>query len=99
MPTEHTNGAEREQRLATILVACLEAFEGGQPLDRANLVAQHPEFAAELARFFDDQERVDRCAAPLRAVVQGRTPPAAGGEALPGQPPVPTTLGDFRIVR
>jgi serine/threonine protein kinase len=91
MSPETNDLGGREQRLSAILVACLEALDRGQPLDRHELVARHPEFAAELIRFLEDQGQVDRLAAPLRALVRG--------EGLAGSGAVPAQLGDFRIVR
>jgi serine/threonine-protein kinase len=70
MTTEHNGVPGREERLSAVLVACLESIDDGRPPDRAELLARHPEFAVELTQFLDDQERVDRCAALLRAVAQ-----------------------------
>lgn len=47
--------SDREQRLDAILAAYLEAADAGQAPDGAQLLRQHPEFAAELAAFFADQ--------------------------------------------
>src|SRR5215470_12859486 len=58
----------REQRLEAVLASCLDALEKGQTLDRQELLARHPEFAAELAEFLDGREQLDRLAAPLRAI-------------------------------
>jgi WD40 repeat protein/serine/threonine protein kinase len=91
MTTDQTKTSDHEQRLGAALAACLEAMDDGRVPDRAELLARHPEFAAELGRFLDDQERVERCARPLRAAALG----AAAGEALADQ----SQLGDFRIVR
>jgi RNA polymerase sigma-70 factor (subfamily 1) len=90
--SDSVNGGlpERERRLGEVICACLEAVESGRPLDRGELLARHPEFAAELAEFLEDQRHVQRCAAPLRAVVQGEE----AGSVSTG-----TELGDFRIVR
>ena len=84
MTTEAIDRLEREQRLSAVLVACLEAMDNGQPVDRQELLARHPELASELLRFLDDHGQVDRFAAPLRAVARGG---------------VPERLGDYRIVR
>src|SRR5262245_39797722 len=91
MTPEPTDVPQGGERLSAVLVACLEAMDAGQPIDRQELLARHPEHAAELAKFLDDQGHVDRLAAPLRAVAQG--------EGLPGQGAGPAQLGDFRIVR
>ena len=79
-------------------MACLEAIDSG-PLDRQALLARYPQFATELARFLDDQEQVDRFAAPLRCVAGRPTPPKMGDESLQQHLPIAMTLGDFRIVR
>ncbi|HKB41390.1 MAG TPA: serine/threonine-protein kinase, partial [Gemmataceae bacterium] len=73
MSSESTGMDGREQRLEAVLASCLDALEKGQPLDRQELLARHPEFAAELAEFLDGREQLDRLAAPLRAIA-----PAAG---------------------
>ena len=90
MNTEQTRGSEHEQRLGTVLADCLEAMDNGVAPDRADLLARHPEFEAELAQFLDDQERVERCARPLRAAAL-----SGAGMTLADQ----SRLGDFRIVR
>jgi eukaryotic-like serine/threonine-protein kinase len=90
MTTDQTETCEREQRLGVALADCLEAMDEGRTPDRADMLARHPEFADELAQFLDDQERVERCARPLRAAAQGDR-----GMALADQ----SQLGDFRIVR
>src|SRR5437879_67494 len=89
MAPEPTNLQDREERLAVVLVACLEAIDNGRPVDRQELLDRHPEFAAELVKFLDDQGQVDGFAAPLRAVAEGPQGRLSG----------PTTLGDFRLVR
>src|SRR5437899_3023634 len=71
--------------LANTLIDVLRRFQAGardsaQVLSREELLARYPEFAAELGRFLDDQERVERCAAPLRAGAAA----AAGGTRVPG---------------
>src|SRR3954469_12209635 len=89
MAAEPADPQDREERLTAAWLACLEAIDNGQPVDRQELMSRHPEFAAELSQFLDDQGQVDRLAAPLRAVAEG----------LSGRLSGPATLGDFRIVR
>lgn len=59
---------QRETRLNAVLATCLEAVESGQEPERELLVAQHPEFASELAEFFGGREQLDWWTAPLRAI-------------------------------
>jgi WD40 repeat protein/HEAT repeat protein len=71
MTPESTGTTERDQRLHAILATCLETLENGHPLDQGELLARHPEFAAELADFFAGRDQVDRLAAPLREMTSG----------------------------
>ena len=71
MTPKTTELTHDDPRLSAVLVACLEAMDNGQPIDRQELLARHPQFATELGRFLDDQGHVDRFAAPLRAVARG----------------------------
>src|SRR5947209_4193606 len=70
--------SDREERLGEVVFGCLQAVENGQPLDREEVIARHPEFAAELAEFFADRDRVDRVARPPRETDS----PAPNGETV-----------------
>ncbi len=72
MSTPHPDPDGRAERWDSLLVACLEALEGGRGLDRAVLLAAHPEFARELAEFFAQRERIQHLAEPFRALAQAR---------------------------
>ena len=110
MATEHNDVPEREERLSAVLVVCLEAIDQGRTLDRAELLARYPDFAAELTQFLDDQERVDRCAAPLRAVARAaQARDTTAGDSLPdpaatpagspaGPTHVPPSFGDYELL-
>src|SRR5712691_5704209 len=98
---------EREQRLGEVVFACLQAVDNGQPLDRQDVVARHPEFASELEAFFADQDQFQWMAAPLRDIVEAAQPdetmvrgaatdPDAGG-ALPLGTKV-GYFGDYELV-
>jgi serine/threonine protein kinase/tetratricopeptide (TPR) repeat protein len=88
MAHEPASRTEREQVLDEILTAYLKAVDAGQPPDRGTLLARHPELAADLERFFADQDAMARWAEPL-----GEPDASPLGESLP------EALGDFRILR
>src|SRR4029077_19407171 len=93
MDTTRSESSGREQRLQELLVACVEAEETGQALDLQDLLTRYPEFAAELAEFFADRERIERLAEPLRALapppprgVGGAAAATLGPDERPGAP-------------
>jgi WD40 repeat protein len=84
-----------------LIAAYLEAERQGQAPDRAKLLAQHPELAAELTSFFADHDAVKRMAQPAPAPL----PTAADAPTLAPGPPVslaPGTpvryFGDYEIL-
>ncbi|HKI35734.1 MAG TPA: hypothetical protein VKA46_28015 [Gemmataceae bacterium] len=81
--------SERSEQLQSILVAYIEAAEMGQEPRRDELLARHPEFAAELTEFLDGRERIQRVAPPA-ASRSPEMPTLAPGE----QPTAP--LGTLR---
>jgi eukaryotic-like serine/threonine-protein kinase len=66
---------DREGRINEIVAAYLKAVRAGETPDRQGLLAQNPELAADLAEFFDDQDRFDQAAAPLRGLLSVTTAP------------------------
>jgi serine/threonine-protein kinase len=55
---------EHDERLGAILAEYIEATEAGRAPGRDELLARHPEFAAELAEFLDGREQIQRVAPP-----------------------------------
>jgi serine/threonine protein kinase len=88
MTTPTASEEEREQQLNAILLPLVQALEKGQPMDRQQVLAAHPEFAEELAEFFAGRDCLARLTAPEPE--GGHTP---GPAADLGQ------LGDFRLLR
>jgi serine/threonine-protein kinase len=68
MDSQRDDSSERERRVADVLADYFAAVESGRAPDRQALLAQHPELAAELAEYFEQQERFDRLVEPLRPV-------------------------------
>jgi serine/threonine protein kinase/Tfp pilus assembly protein PilF len=94
--------SEREQRFGEIAFAYLRAAEEGRRPAREEWLARYPEFAEELAGFLDNQQAVDRVAAPLREIAGAASPPAAltsRPDAAAGDWPAPDQLGGFRLLR
>src|SRR4051794_20274875 len=93
MAAEQSDPSGREERLGEVVFAYLQAAEGGHPPDRREVLARHPEFAAELAAFFADRDGVRRLAPSVREVAGAdRT-----GEAVGRGPP--QRMGEYRILR
>src|SRR5262245_53279411 len=95
MSTGGTDESGREG-LHDVVAEYLEAAETGRAPDRQQLLARHPEYAAELAEFFAAHDRLGALVPPHGP--DDATPPAPSHEgadaaALLGQ------LGDFRILR
>ena len=57
---------DREAQLNEVIAAYLEDLEAARSPDRAELLARHPDLAAELASFFANQDHLDRMTAPFR---------------------------------
>ena len=73
-----------EERLNQVLAVFLRAAEAGEAPDRHELLARHPDLAAELEAFFADHDWLHQLAAPLRPI----------GEALPRPAEAPTLAPD-----
>jgi hypothetical protein len=88
MTAEISRGDSREERLLDVIEGYLKRLGAGQAEDRQELLARYPEFAEDLAEFFDGRDQLEGLVVPLRRAVQSEP-----GEALE-----PRQLGDFRIV-
>src|ERR1700687_2841574 len=66
MSEELSLSPSRDHRVDEIIAAYLEAVDAGRIPDRHELLARHPDLAAELEVFFADHDRVDQLAQPLR---------------------------------
>jgi serine/threonine-protein kinase len=86
MNDSFTSETGRNQRLQEVLVAYLEAAERGQAPSSEDLLARHPEFAAELAEFLTNRAHLDGLAAPLRAVAEAARAEAEARRTCDGSP-------------
>jgi DNA-binding beta-propeller fold protein YncE len=83
MSSESSRPSSREQRLHEIIADYLAAIEVGQAPDRADVLAGHPDLAAELEAFFTGHDRIQRVAGPMRLVAAGGQRPATVLEQPP----------------
>jgi WD40 repeat protein len=86
----------RSQRVDAIIVAYIEAVEAGQAPDRQELLARHPDLAAELAAFFADHDQAQHLAEPLRADAEPATLPPRETVQAPGT--VLHYFGDYELL-
>ncbi|HTK78661.1 MAG TPA: serine/threonine protein kinase, partial [Gemmataceae bacterium] len=84
-----TGNISHDERLHAVLAEYLDAVEAGKPTERRELLSAHPDLAADLAAFFNEQDQMATLAANLRPAT------LLGGTA----PPLARVLGDFEVLR
>jgi serine/threonine-protein kinase len=105
MSFKDTDFRDRDPEWDEVLVACLEAVENGDRMDRQEWLARYPVFAGQLEEFFADHECLDQLAAPLRPVAQRsrladaatETPEASAGDAA-GTGTTGGSMGDYDLL-
>ena len=55
----------RERRLCEVIAAYYQACKAGQALQLQTLIEQYPDLAAELTRYFAEQDKLHRIISPL----------------------------------
>src|SRR5688500_15929928 len=94
----------REERLHAAVAACLEAVASEPAVDRQQVLARYPEFAADLEELFAGRDQFDGLAAPMRQVAQAASTSAAatvltrgpGANCRPAMPGF--SFGDYEIL-
>src|SRR5262245_12906737 len=91
--------SEREERLERILADYLHAVEGGTPPDRADLLRQNPDLAADLGSFFRNRDAMERIAEPIKQQVP-ELAETIGAADNPGTRVSPTIryFGDYELL-
>jgi serine/threonine protein kinase len=88
--TSNATTSDRDDELADVLLAYIEACEEGTEPDREIFIAAHSEFKDDLAEFFAGRDEVERLIGPV--LEPGILPPEEPASAL-------GLLGDFRLIR
>src|SRR6266481_3557761 len=90
--------SDRQALLERLLADYLHSLELGQPLDRAALMASHPELAEDLQSFFQNHDSMDRFTEPLKRAAEDAT---LLGQTGPGNSQTGTTVryfGDYELL-
>jgi WD40 repeat protein/tRNA A-37 threonylcarbamoyl transferase component Bud32 len=95
-----SDDSAKDRQLEEILHVYLQAVDAGQVPDRADLLRQHPELAAELAAFFADQDRMERMAKPDATGLYAAAEAAGDGppEPVPGEGTKVHSFGDYELL-
>src|SRR5579883_1805199 len=89
---------DREDRLDEVVAAYLKELDSGVVPDRRAWLVRHPEFYDELSDFFEDRERIERVAAPLRDIAAADDALALEGLDPPSHPENLGRLGDYELI-
>jgi serine/threonine protein kinase/Tfp pilus assembly protein PilF len=91
--------SEADDRLGAIAFAYLQAREQGQAPSEAELLARYPEYAEQLAGFFQGAADFEQLAAPIRGILRGVRSQDASPEDAARPESLPRTLGDYKLIR
>jgi WD40 repeat protein/tRNA A-37 threonylcarbamoyl transferase component Bud32 len=86
---------ERERMLDEVVTSYLQAKEAGRTQDREELIAKHPDLAADLRAYFAAESQVQRVAAPLQADLDA---PTVGLNGTSGPGTTIEYFGDYHLL-
>ncbi len=89
--------SQRDERLERILADYLHAIEDGNAPDRAALLNQYPELAADLTSFFRNRDAMQRMAAPIKEQLPALAE-TIGGADSPKAGSVIRYFGDYELL-
>src|SRR5262245_39295722 len=89
---------DRECRLDEVVAAYLKELDSGTTPDRRAWLVRHPEFFDELSDFFEDRERIETIAAPLRDLAGADDGLSLEGLDPPAHPENLGRLGDYELI-
>jgi serine/threonine protein kinase len=105
--TQLPSDANSENQLNEVLLAYVEACEGGDTPDREHILAMHPTLRDDLRLFFRERDRIERLGGTMRPTDPSSvfhfggavdvTPTTAESVGIPF--PMCGQLGDFRLLR
>jgi WD40 repeat protein len=98
-PTDHSS---RDSRFEALLADYLRRVDAGETVDRAALVASHPDLAGDLESFFRNRDALERIAQPLRAAGGSGDEPTLGHadtqDETDGVGPRVRYFGDYELL-
>jgi len=92
------DSSERSSKLEEVLAAYLRSVEAAEPLDPQQLIATHPELAADLRSFFANRAAMERLAKPFNASANEPTVGLAENAAPAAWPRV-RYFGDYELLK
>ncbi len=94
---------DRDARLNKVLLDYVETIERGVPRDPEEILAAHPDLAADLAAFFAGRKLMERMASPFLATAQPGDPSVerskGSGASDHRERKDLGRIGDFRLIR
>lgn len=98
IPNTEQGEDDHERQLDKIIAEYLQASDEGRPLDQADFLKRHPEFAAELQEFFWDAGQIGKFALPPNPDLDQTVPVSGLSPALRLPGTLVPYFGDYEIL-